>query len=230
MRGQIVYIKGHGGSESQAKDAYESFVKHGWEVEMVEGITPETLDESEFDFPLIEGGRLYEMKQKGEQKYYIKKSCISNQIRMWRKCIEENTTMAFIEHDAICIGPMKSKVDELVCLNVEYAFFYPSVLSHHQFMKGYRPEYTILPKTLPEDYPLRYYKKNDYINGAMIPGTAAYAISPKGAKKLLQVAEEKGIDQSDFFINSKTIKLEYITPSPVKFNTRNLNTSHGFAL
>ncbi|MEL0255651.1 MAG: hypothetical protein VW930_06875, partial [Burkholderiaceae bacterium] len=139
-----------------------------------------------------------------------------------------NITMSFIEHDAVCIGPMKQKVDELVCLNVEYAFFAPSVLSEHSFMKHYRPEYSILPQTLPEDYPLRYYKKNHYTNAAMIPGTAAYAVSPKGARKLLNAAEEIGVDQSDFFINSKTVKLEYITPSPVKFNTRNLNTSHGF--
>jgi len=229
MKGQIVFIKGHKGSESQAKDAYESFVKHGWDVEMVEGITPSTLDETEFDYPLIKGGRLYEMKKKNDPKYYIKKSCISNQIRMWRKCVEENITMAFIEHDAICVGSMNQRVDELVCLNIEYAFFPPSVLANHAFMQYYRPEYSILPKTLPEDYPLRYYKKpNAYTNAAMIPGTAAYAVSPKGAKRLLEAAEQRGIDQSDFFVNSYNVKLEYITPSPVKFNSRNLNTSHGF--
>lgn len=228
MKGQIIYIKGHKGSESQSKDAYESFLKHGWDVEMVEGITPDTLDEQEFDYPLIEGGRLHQMKKRNDPKYYLKKSCISNQIRMWRKCVKENVTMAFIEHDAICIGSIKQKVDELVCLNIEYAFYPPSVLAEYDFMKHYRPEYSILPQPLAKDYPLKYYKRNYYTGAFMIPGTAAYAISPKGAKKLLKAAEEIGIDQSDFFINSKTVKIEYITPSPVKFNEKNLNTSHGF--
>ena len=60
----------------------------------------------------------------------------------------------------------------------------------------------------------------------MIPGTAAYAISPKGAKKLLRAAKDIGIDQSDFFINTHNIKIDYVNPSPVKFNSKNLNTSH----
>ncbi|MEL0255652.1 MAG: hypothetical protein VW930_06880, partial [Burkholderiaceae bacterium] len=61
MKGQIVYIKGHKGSEIQAEQAYESFIKHGWDVDLVEGITPKTLDEQEFDYPLVEGGRLFDM-------------------------------------------------------------------------------------------------------------------------------------------------------------------------
>ena len=59
----------------------------------------------------------------------------------------------------------------------------------------------------------------------MAPGTAAYAITPIGAKKLLTIAE-KGLDQSDFLINSNNIKMQYLMPSPVQFNKINLNTSH----
>jgi hypothetical protein len=42
----------------------------------------------------------------------------------------------------------------------------------------------------------------------------------------LKAADKHGIDQSDFFINNHNVEIEYISPSPVKFNTVNLNLSH----
>lgn len=228
MKGFIHYIRGHQKSESQAKQAYESFRKYNWNVELVEGITPKTLDESEFDYSLIEGGRLHGMRNNGDKKYYVKKSCISNQIRIWRKSVEENIPMAFIEHDAICVSNFNYKVDELLCLNLDYAFRPPSVLGTISGLKTYTPPSVISPSPLPDNYPLLYYKNNCYKGSKMIPGTAAYVVSPKGAEKLLEAAEKYGIDQSDFFINSMNVKIDYITPSPVKFNSINLNTSHGF--
>ena len=60
----------------------------------------------------------------------------------------------------------------------------------------------------------------------MAPGTGAYAITPAGAKKML-AATENVIDQSDFMLNEYNLKIEYVYPSPVKFNTENLSTSYG---
>ena len=62
----------------------------------------------------------------------------------------------------------------------------------------------------------------------MAPGTASYAITPNGAKKLLDAADKYGLDQSDFFINSFNVEMNYIHPSLAKFNETNLQTSHGF--
>jgi len=228
MKCYIHYINGHEGSTRQANEALSSFLYHGWDAHLVEGITPDTLDESEFDYPLIEGGRLHDMKRKGEDKYYIKKSCVSNHIRLWRRCVEEDEPMAFIEHDAICISNFQYDVDELLCLNIEYAFSPPSVLANYPRLQGYTPCGTISPTPLTNDYPLLYYKDNIYNGSRMMPGTASYIVSPKGANRLLKCAEEYGLDQSDFFINSHNVKIDYVTPSPVKFNTTNLNTSHGF--
>jgi hypothetical protein len=47
MKGQIVYVKGHKGSEKQSEDSLLSFVSKGWNVEKVEGITPDTLKDPE---------------------------------------------------------------------------------------------------------------------------------------------------------------------------------------
>ena len=47
MRGQIVYIKGHAESEQQAQQALNSFKKNKWEVELVEGVNPKTVKDTE---------------------------------------------------------------------------------------------------------------------------------------------------------------------------------------
>ena len=49
----------------------------------------------------------------------------------------------------------------------------------------------------------------------------------KGATKMLEAVEERGLEQSDYIINDMNVKLEYCNPSPVRFNSRNLRTSHG---
>lgn len=52
-------------------------------------------------------------------------------------------------------------------------------------------------------------------------------LPPQGATKMLEAVEERGLEQSDYIINDMNVKLEYCNPSPVRFNSRNLRTSHG---
>ena len=226
MKGSIIYVKGHEKSEAQARQALASF-RRSWDVELVEGVTPETLDDKEWDVSCIEGGRLIGFQQKGERSYLTKKSCLTNHYRLWKKVIEANEPMAFIEQDAICCGdPPRNFAGDVLVLNVDYAFFPPSVLGTLAQMRGYMPPVSLTPTPLPQDFPLKYYKNNVYKDHAMMPGTAAYVVTPKGAKKLLKAADKYGIDQSDFFINNHNVEISYISPSPVKFNTVNLNLSH----
>lgn len=228
MKGYIHYIKGHKDSEKQASESLKSFLQNDWDVSLREGITPDTLDDKEFDYPLIKGGRLSIMKENGEEKYFTKKSCISNQIRLWRECVRMNTPLAFIEHDAICLSSFDRPFDEVICFNLEYAFLPPTVLSNYSILRDYSIPSNISPKPFPADYPLTYPKKNSYEGSKLIPGTAAYGVTPKGARKLLIAAEKYGLEQSDYFINTSNVNIEYVTPSPVKFNITNLNTSHGW--
>ena len=228
MKGYIHYIKGHKCSEKQASESLKSFLQNDWDVSLREGITPDTLDDKEFDYPLIKGGRLSIMKENGEEKYFTKKSCISNQIRLWRECVRMNTPLAFIEHDAICLSSFDRPFDEVICFNLEYAFLPPTVLSNYSILRDYSIPSNISPKPFPADYPLTYPKNNAYEGSKLIPGTAAYGVTPKGARKLLIAAEKYGLEQSDYFINTSNVNIEYVTPSPVKFNITNLNTSHGW--
>jgi len=227
MKGSVIYVKGHAKSEEQASQAQQSFAKYGWDVDLVEGVTPETLDDSEWDVDCIEGGRLIGFQQKGERSYLTKKSCLTNHYRLWLRVIKSKRPMAFIEQDAICCGPPPTSfTGDVLILNVDYAFLPPSVLGSLSRMHGYSPPASLTPTALPADYPLKYYKNNVYKDHAMMPGTAAYVVTPRGAKKLLVAAMKHGIDQSDFFINNYNVEIEYISPSPVKFNTVNLNLSH----
>ena len=75
-------------------------------------------------------------------------------------------------------------------------------------------------------YDLGYHKESIYHGAMMTPGTSAYILTPRGAKKLLSAAEKHGLEQSDFIINNDVLNMEYIYPSPVKFQKVNPNLSH----
>ena len=133
-----------------------------------------------------------------------------------------------MEHDAICVDSLKElDFDEYLVLNADSVFRPPNALALTKFINYSFPDTSNTAKTLPESYPLKYYKNNEWKGFNMAPGTGAYAITPKGAKKLLSVAD-KYLDQSDFLINSYNVNIQYISPSPIKFNKTSLKTSHGF--
>ena len=223
MIGQITYIEGHPPSEAQAKEAYESFTYYNWQVVLSPGITPKTvLTKPESTWPIKKLSRLQE---RNAPFYLTKLSCVLNHVYFWRKVIEIDEPLCFLEHDAICIGKCEQPdFEEYLLLNATYVFKRPSKLAMGRFIHYKFPEEKGV-QNFPSNYPLLYYKNNDWKGSFMAPGTAAYAITPIGAKKLLTIAE-KGLDQSDFLINSNNIKMQYLMPSPVQFNKINLNTSH----
>lgn len=227
MKARIHYVKGHAGSEAQANTASSSFTRHGWDVELVKGVTPVTLDPDEgYLSGDLKGGRLESFRTSEPTKYNIKKACFINNVRHWRKVLEVGKPMAFVEHDAICVGSPPPMVNaQFVFLAMEYALK-QKVFEGRADLRNYtfkKPSMGIAP--FPENYPLRYYKESIYKGSRMTPGTVAYIVSPVGAKKLLEAVQKHGIEQSDFHINEFNVALSYMHPSPVKYNV-NLNTSH----
>ena len=223
MKAQIVHLTKNTQSVGQANQALQSFQDNGWDVELVEGITPQTLDSRGRVTKLLEGGRLTHFK---DPRLTIKKSCVNNHILFWEKVVERNETMAFIEHDSLAIDPPQNwNFDDLLILNMEYVFNF-GALRGKGLNRKFKPEFGV--SELPDDFPLKCKVPNSPFKGSnMMPGTAAYAITPQGAKKMLGVVNTQGIDQSDYIINSMNVKMEYVIPSPVKFNTKNLSTSNG---
>lgn len=228
MKCRLIYIDGHLGSMKQCSQAYNSFSTFkGWEVEKFSGITPTNIKkQKEYFYPIKKNSRLLDFQQENENRFLTKLSCAINHVKFWKKVIKRNEPMAFLEHDAICTNDWKQvEFDEYLILNAEHVFRKPNKLALQKFLN-----YTFPGDggvySLPENYGLQYYRNNNWKNSNMVPGTGAYAITPKGAKKMIEVAKNS-MDQSDFMLNSYNINIEYLLPSPVKFNNKNLSTSYG---
>jgi len=223
MKSQIVYIKGHAKSEEQANDALKSFQRYNWDVELHEGYTPKTIP----DIPsIVENSRLHNFKEENYNKYLTKVSCALNHLQFWKKVIEYNQPMAFLEHDAIAVDSLQNvNFKDYLILNAEYVFRPPNKLGIQKYQSFSFQGFGV--NKLDNTYPLTYYRDNVWKGSFMVPGTGAYVISPSGAKKMLAAVEKYGLDQSDFMLNSFNLDIEYILPSPVKFNKVNLSTSYG---
>jgi GR25 family glycosyltransferase involved in LPS biosynthesis len=222
MKAFLIYIEGHEGSEKQAKSAAESASRNGFDVLMTPGITPNTLELYKKYIEVV-NGRVTNFKRENTKTYLTKMSCFFNHIETWKKCVELNEPVAFIEHDSYCVREWNNPHwDEVLIMNMESAFKQP-VFSH----VSNKPTPS-LGVNVYDKSPLNYRFDNDFKGSLMIPGTGAYAVTPKGAKRLLGALNKYGWEQSDFFINTFNVNLEYIIPEYFTFKHSNLNTSHGF--
>lgn len=228
MKGYVIYIKGHEKSEAQANQALKSFKKYKWDVVLREGITKNKVKNTEeYSTEIIDNSRLHNFKIEDYNKYLTKLSCAINHVQFWKEVVAADEPMCFFEHDTICTQHKEQyDFEDYLILNAEFVFRPPNKLGLQQFKDFVWPSFGVCD--LPENYPLLYYRNNIWKNSMMVPGTAAYAISPSGAQKMLDAVDKHGLDQSDFMINSSNLRIQYINPSPVKFNTVNLSTSYGF--
>lgn len=223
MKSFVVYVEDHEDSKKQAQRCKLSCNRSGFEAELMSGVTPKTLSEYATNYKDAEGARITSFKRESKKVYESKKSCFTNHVRVWKKCIELNEPVAFIEHDAGNIREWDNiQFDDVLILNVESAFKQP-VFDHVQNKPVFNLSINEYSNT-----PLIYNKENQWKGAAMIPGTAAYAITPKGAQKLLTNLETYGWEQSDYFINSYNVKLQYVVPEYFTLISPNLNMSHGY--
>jgi len=225
MKVRIVYVKDNEQSKAQAEQSLKSWLDYGWDAELWEGITPETLSRAVFPYWDMPGGRLSAFKENEPHKYPIKKACLYNNLQFAQDVIQYNQPMIFAEHDTLCLSEYRGFwADEFCFLAMDYAFQPPTALAKYKW----RPPFEMGVNPFPRNYPLQYYRDTVYKGHNMTPGTAAYMLTPTGARKILKAVEKHGLEQSDFIINARNLKLEYISPSIVKFNTRNLNLSHQY--
>ena len=225
MKANLIYVATHAQSVEQAQTALKSFVNHKWDVQLYGGVTPDTLNQDDFPYNNLFNSRFADFYRENKRKYYVKKSCLFNNLKFAERVVEADEPMIFLEHDTLAIASLPDfDFDEYCFLSYQYAFQPPGALA--------KPPYNKYPLTgstgvndFPADYPVVYYHNSIYKGARQTPGTAAYALSPKGAKKLL-VAASKGLEQSDYIINSYNLRLQYLWPSPVKYQKENLNLSH----
>ena len=173
----------------------------------------------------------------------VAKTVASLECKKWDYALVEGVTAKTINHDEFPFPVLKGSrlesfqlnkskeehslgVKDFCFLNMDGAFFPPSALNKPHLRAWYQQHpHKLGIQDFPYNYPLRYYKESIYYGSAITPGTSAYILTVSGAKKLLKSAEI-GLEQSDFIINSNVMELQYLYPSPVKFQKVNPNLSH----
>ena len=126
MKTFVIRIVGHTKSEEQAEKCMNSALLHGYNVEYFSGTTPDTLYEAEkiWKFDVMEPSRAYNFKGENIHKYFTKKSCFMNHVRLWHKCLELNEPIAVIEQDSFCVRNWDNiQFDELLIMNFSSDLF-----------------------------------------------------------------------------------------------------------
>lgn len=208
----------------QALKSFEGFI--GWDPELFEGLTPEILPNFEKEHPIKtkEKSRAMDYLKGDPLRYVVKKCCSMNHYRLFKKCIELDESIAVVEHDSHCIGNWDNLLfDDILVMNTESAIKQPVLAPI--WGKNKKPVESGIRDICFNGL---NYRHDPVINGAhVMPGTAAYAVTPAGAKKMIDVYENIGWEQSDFIINTAYVRIQTIMPELFTFKLPNLSTSHG---
>ena len=226
MKAFIIYTP-HAKSIEYANVCLKSFQDYtGWEPELFEGVTTDTLSlyENKYKIKTKEKSRAVDFWKHERVKYYIKKSCSLNHYRLFRKCVKLNEPIAIIEHDSHCIASWDNYVfNDVMVLNIISALKQDS-------LRPIAPFNSTLPPNGINNLSIKnlFYRHDPNLKDARImPGTGAYAITPSGAQKMIDVYENIGWEQSDHIINTGYIQIQTIVPELFTFKLPNLATSHG---
>ena len=133
-------------------------------------------------FPTIEEAEKYEHKSS----YPGVKGCFYSHYRLWQKCVELNEPIIIWEDDVVLQRPF---------IPIEWKDVLILALG---FKEKAEPYFHLLEQNMPPEA-LEY---NDY----HIPGTPGYAITPRGAKKLID-RYQKSFLPSDIAMNKKVIDI-----------------------
>ena len=229
MKAFIIYVQGNEHSEQYADNALDSFKStSGWEPVLFKGINLTTLPNWEKQYPLqmkklSRAASFY--ARETNTKYKTKKCCSMNHYRLFKKCVKMNEPIAVIEHDSHCIGDwLDVDFDDVLILNAKSAIQQPAMGIGIQEKNEGR-----IKKGIHDiNFKGLYYRHDPEIIGANImPGTAAYAVTPTGAHKMIDVYENVGWEQSDFIINTHYVRIQTIAPELFTFKLENLSMSHG---
>lgn len=231
MRAYVIYVEGHEASEAAAAKAIGSFSKYaGWEPIPFPGMTAETVSQWE-----AEVGRLFKPKKNSRaaaflrtepEVYKTKKACSLNHYILYKHCVTIGEPIAIVEHDVQCAGDWENfPFSEVLIMNIR------SALRQWQLNKVLHANRELFIDGPPEGVSPYYLEGLEYhhdkkLNGATIaPGTAAIAVTPAGAKKLVHIYETLGWEQSDFMLNTKHVVMEVIGPELFSWNGDNVSLS-----
>jgi len=158
--------------------------------------------------------------------------CFLSHYFLWKKCLEEKSTIGVLEYDAIFIRELPSNILDLFedYLNLDYTRHTHLGLSSNgseyisqiELEKSNNLEVkTVLENRKSSKFPFKY------INNNHIKGAFGYIIKPSGAKKLIEATKKYGILPADIQPNLLYCDIKYTTPSIVMLNPKGIANRFG---
>lgn len=225
MKAFIIHTS-HEKSLEYANKALASFeLYQNWQPELFKGVEPITLSLFEEKYPLQikQQSRAEIFFNVDKKRYTTKKCCSYNHYRLFQLCIELDQPIAVIEHDSHCVADWTNiDFEEILLMNIVSAIRQHPTLEVR--IKNENIDWGLQDLCLQE---MNYRHDPTWNNAIIIPGTAAYAVTPQGAQKMINVYESVGWEQSDFIINTHNVRIQTIVPELFTFKLPNLKTSHG---
>lgn len=229
MKAFVVFVDRVAKSREYALKVLTSIQHHaGWTAELLPGVTPDTLPLYEQWFPMQdqEPSRIVGFREQAYDTYLTKKSCFYNHVRVWHRCIELDEPVAFIEHDAVCVRDWdQPRFRQVLILNARSSLR-QSIIRKHLIKNGHSAKMQLNDHAVT-DWQVPITNRHAEGSPVMMPGTAAYAITPVAAARLLHRVIYQGWEQSDHFINTDSSDIEFRTPDYFDLSLQNLQLSHG---
>ena len=129
--------------------------------------------------------------------------CFASHFLLWLKCLELNEPIMIFECDALCVSALPSRLRFRHVINLADGECREDPLRNSGLAR--------LLETKP-------FQGSSYYAGGSIPGTVAYALSPAGARRLVEAAREKGACEADAFIAKDKADIIEHHPLPVRIN------------
>lgn len=223
----IIHLPDHKQSVAYANESFRSCKNKNFDVELFAGYYYKNIDNFKHIPDFMKKSRAEDFyKEQNTNRFLSKRSIFANGYSLWKKCIDINENIVVLEHDSICKRQWDfPEIDDILILNIESAFNQKLL---KEFVKKNKKKFPNVKKGIHRySSPFIYHRKNAYHGSFIMPGAAAYAISPKGAKKLIDSAEKYGWEQNDHFINTHNVNIDYVAPEYFTLKLPNLNLSFG---
>ena len=219
MKTFVCRIRGHRNSEWSAARTMTSIRQYrGWDPVYFDGWTPDTLPD-ELKWEPQENSRAADHRRNSPVAYPFKQACAMNHLRVALHCMRIQEPVAYIEHDARCLGDWtQPDFDGVLIMNAHDAVLQTGLQSTQDLEDSGVHAWTW------EQLKCRH----RFDRGYTMPGLAAYAMTPDAARALIEDLLEHGWEQGDFMINANLFPIDYVSPPFFDFHSSTMKTSHGF--
>lgn len=190
MKAFIIYLKEVQSTIDAALECKRTAKEHGIDAWMLEGFTPSRADKFIKENNLKSyspGPKIYDIKW---NKPGVR-GCFVSHYHAWKKCVELNHTIIVLEHDVKIVSE------------------FPNINFTDILQLGYN-------KDGIEEYQDQEYfiEPNNFTKKGirMMDGAHAYAITPRGAQKLIDGVQTHGMSPADWHICNIFVDIQVLRP------------------